>query len=881
MGGNSSINGNKSVNNSTEFSQIKFGAKRFEMKTNQQRSIFDKLDTNKDGVINQKDISVVNGKIKNKDGKLVEKQYVKLKDLPEGRTLVSDANGKQWVRAKDGTILKADYAKYDEKSGKVEVNKQQAKPQYKVSKEKLQTVNTLIKSGKLAKADFDKQLAQDGWAGDFADGVSVLWGSDNRASKVRDDLKQYDKNMAALKKAAEQGDKQFEQTFEKIYGVKYNQAAIDNYKKNPTDENYQKAFGTKQQNITKRVADYNQSQQTGAMVVKTSAKIAGGVAVGVATGGTGFVALGAAAAGTAAVSLAVEETDRAHITGQHKDSSGKTVKDKGTFREGTDHGKILKDATIDGAAVFAGGAVGKAAQTVAKGRKFVQVGANVTGEGATGVVQEKIQTGEVTLEGALMNAGMSGVDSAVRTGLLKYGAVAIKRSFGKGTGNVSSRYSVPKSQIPKGINNSGLIPANDPDADLNRFMQMGDLVARGTNDVPKQGFWSKLFGGKSSSFATSTPANKGISDETRNAALAKLRAAKPKSADNSAGLEIVNRPKSKTKIEAQSQIIETAKPQSNMGQSQEVKYNHWQHDVGNRTTLVSSSLKVEKRSDGRIFLRDNEGYIRHRLANGEYTIIESSGRANNKYQKLENVNGQMVISDVTKRDYKQYIVDKRGIEAGATSTPNLYTEQNVKYVYDDGLGTMGTSGPVNRNHTHFVENGKYIDLHGELDIDYEVYTASGNVKRTMKLDRSGIIDMPNGAQHDLVKDGPYYYSEDVGGKSFKKIEYDHGRAKISNATKEEYNASINKQVAKAPVKQSISLESIGNKTIDISGTNYRITGHPNGMGFSVVNKITGEYDYVEKGTKITFKDGTTAYCPRGAGDNVKIVIIAQRHNTKV
>ena len=36
--------------------------------------------------------------------------------------------------------------------------------------------------------NFNHQLSQDGWAGDIADGISVLWGSDNRASKVRIDF---------------------------------------------------------------------------------------------------------------------------------------------------------------------------------------------------------------------------------------------------------------------------------------------------------------------------------------------------------------------------------------------------------------------------------------------------------------------------------------------------------------------------------------------------------------------------------------------------------------------------------------------------------------------------------------------------------------------
>ena len=442
MNANTPINGNKNVSNSN-FPQIKLGQNRSEMKTNQQRSIFDKFATNKDGVIDNKDSSVVNGKVKNAEGKIVEKQYLKLKDLPEGRSLVVDSNGKQWIRAKDGTILKADYAKYDEKSGTVEVKKQPQKSQYNVSKDKLQAINSLIKSGKLAKADVDKQLAQDGWAGDVADGVSKLWNNKlgeklgistgNTASQVREFFQKHNQNMKALKSAAQKGNAEFESKFKKIYGKQYSKEAL----KEIQDE------------IAQKSSNYVQSQQTGAAVVKTSAKIGAGIAVGVATGGTGLAALGAAAAATTVASAAIEESDRMNITGQHRDSSGKIVDDKGTFREGTDHAKILKDAAIDGAAVLVGGGVGKGAQIVAKGRKVVQFGANVAGDVATGAVQEKIQTGEITLTGTLMNAGMSGVGSAASTGLLKDGVKTIKRSFGKDGSNNPKKFSISKSQIPK------------------------------------------------------------------------------------------------------------------------------------------------------------------------------------------------------------------------------------------------------------------------------------------------------------------------------------------------------------------------------------------------------------------------------------------------
>ena len=53
---------------------------------------------------------IVKGKVKDKKtNKFIEKEYTKLKSLPNGRSLVVDANGKQWVMAHDGVILKQEY----------------------------------------------------------------------------------------------------------------------------------------------------------------------------------------------------------------------------------------------------------------------------------------------------------------------------------------------------------------------------------------------------------------------------------------------------------------------------------------------------------------------------------------------------------------------------------------------------------------------------------------------------------------------------------------------------------------------------------------------------------------------------------------------------
>ena len=101
---------NKTQINNVKLTDFKVGTKKAQMKSATSKSLFDSIDTNKDGVISQNELKgIVKGKVKNKDGKFVEKEYIKLKNLENGRSLGVDSNGKQWVRAHDGVILKSSY----------------------------------------------------------------------------------------------------------------------------------------------------------------------------------------------------------------------------------------------------------------------------------------------------------------------------------------------------------------------------------------------------------------------------------------------------------------------------------------------------------------------------------------------------------------------------------------------------------------------------------------------------------------------------------------------------------------------------------------------------------------------------------------------------
>lgn len=331
------------------------------------------------------------------DGTELKQSYYEAKEASQdkykksengsGRYSYTAKNGDTYYFASDGTLLKKDYYVRRENEYSV-VNAQKARIEN-------------------AKAAFKQQQDEDGWAGKAADAVSVLWNSDNRAVKVEEDLKTYENQIKQLQQAQAKGPAAFSAKFKEIYGVDYNPNNIAAYQSNPTDENYKKAYGTKN-DIHKRVMDYNISQQAGAEIVKGTATVAAGIAIGVATGGVGLAALGAAAAGTAATSMVVNTSDRL--------SSNVGLKD-GELAD------ITKGAAIDGASALAGGVLGKVVGTTVKGVNAASVvaraTANAAGDVAIGAGTEYMQTGQVTLEGTAINAAMAGVGFGAESGAFK------------------------------------------------------------------------------------------------------------------------------------------------------------------------------------------------------------------------------------------------------------------------------------------------------------------------------------------------------------------------------------------------------------------------------------------------------------------------------
>lgn len=215
----------------------------------------------------------------------------KVSENGSGRYSYTAENGDTYYFEADGTQIEKEY--------------------YERRENEYTAVNAQKEAVKNARTAFEQQQKQDGWAGKTADAVSVLWNSDNRAVKVEEDLKTYENQIKELQTAQSKGAAEYSAKFKEIYGVPYNPENVAAYEANPTDENYKKAYGTKN-DIHKRVMDYNKSQQEGAAAVKTTVVAAASAAAAVATGGTSLAATAAITAGsTMAARTAVEVSDLA------------------------------------------------------------------------------------------------------------------------------------------------------------------------------------------------------------------------------------------------------------------------------------------------------------------------------------------------------------------------------------------------------------------------------------------------------------------------------------------------------------------------------------------------------------------------------------------
>lgn len=408
----------------------------------------------------------VKGKIKGKDGKLHSGTYAEIPNakLPHGRKAVVDAKGRTWIMAQDGTILDNKYVAKSNYADQIKADKGTAQ---KV------TVNMMSNQLDQAQAAFDKQMNADGWAEDVADGISVLWGSNNRASKVREDLKTYRNNINQLKNAAKQGDAQFKTKFKQIYGVNYNQNAIANYYLRPTKANYQKAFGTKN-DIGYRVAKYNESQKAGGEWVKTGAKVAAGiaaVATAIPSGGSSIAAyaagLGAAGVATAAADIAID------------------VSNKAVSKEGLQDGELgqyVKDGVIDGAITVATLGTSK----IVKGGYTAYKTAKATSKAAA-AAEKTAQQSAVNVEKGLTTTAQQGA-TGVETGLATQTTGTAERGvarLGQQGSNVTERGLTKAGEnTEKGLATTGQQGSNTAEKGLTRA---GENSEKGLARTGQQG----------------------------------------------------------------------------------------------------------------------------------------------------------------------------------------------------------------------------------------------------------------------------------------------------------------------------------------------------------------------------------------------------------
>lgn len=210
---------------------------------------------------------------RNKDGS--EGRRLKLKPTGEkaenGRYWAVDKQGNKYLVAHDGTIL--DAGKVAKKDAAVEKNKKMAS-----SREQF---NELVRTFNEAQKAFDAQVKKDGWAANTADAVSGFFGSTNTEDHVRADLNAYKAKLNELREALQSGDKaKFDALYKEI------------------SEN----------DITQRVVKYNESQETGASVVKGVTVGVVSAAAAVATGGASLAVTAAVAGGTTFVSSVAAET---------------------------------------------------------------------------------------------------------------------------------------------------------------------------------------------------------------------------------------------------------------------------------------------------------------------------------------------------------------------------------------------------------------------------------------------------------------------------------------------------------------------------------------------------------------------------------------------
>ena len=175
------------------------------------------------------------------------------------------------------------------------------------------------------------------------------------------------------------------------------------------DNSYKAAYGV-ENDIMKRVNDYNTSQQIGGQVVKAGAVMAASMVA--ACSGMGLVGVAGVTSGATIVSEVVD-----------RGTSGKalnTLKEEGftayvkTVNDDIDWEATLKQAVISGGSVLIGGAVAKGVNFVMQGQTpIAQAVAMFGADVLTDASLEYVTTGTITIEGVMFAVALSAVGNIV------------------------------------------------------------------------------------------------------------------------------------------------------------------------------------------------------------------------------------------------------------------------------------------------------------------------------------------------------------------------------------------------------------------------------------------------------------------------------------
>ena len=181
------------------------------------------------------------------------------------------------------------------------------------------------------------------------------------------------------------------------------------------DNSYKAAYGV-ENDIMKRVTDYNISQETGAGVVKAGVTIAASLAA--AFTGIGLAGVAAITAGTTVATEVVDKgTSGKALNALREDGVGAYIK---TANDDIDWEATLKQAVISGGAVLIGGAVTKGVSIVMEGTKpAAQAIAQFGGDIVCDASMEYLTTGKITVEGMVFTVLLSAAGNIVAMKQLK------------------------------------------------------------------------------------------------------------------------------------------------------------------------------------------------------------------------------------------------------------------------------------------------------------------------------------------------------------------------------------------------------------------------------------------------------------------------------